>query len=52
MEKIFRTGDKVFETDLIQDWDDRIHPEDVEKVKMMEKEIEDSTRDFLRLNAG
>ncbi|MFZ1370807.1 MAG: PAS domain S-box protein, partial [Ferruginibacter sp.] len=47
--KIFRTGDKVFESDLIQDWDDRIHPEDVEKVKMMEKEIEDSTRDFFEV---
>ncbi len=47
--KIFRTGEKTFDSSMITDWDDRIHPEDVDKVKMVEKEILDSTRDFFEV---
>ena len=47
--KIFRTGDQIFESDLIQDWDDRIHPDDVEKVKQVEREIQNSTREYFEV---
>lgn len=47
--KIFRTGDKEIDNDLINDWDNKVHPEDQAKVKQIEQEILDSEKDFFEV---
>ncbi len=47
--KIFRTGDAAIENDDITDWDNRIHPEDLQKVQEVEAEIQKSERDFFEV---
>ncbi len=47
--KIFRTGDKEIESETIQDWDNRIHPDDFEAVKKIEREIPHSDKDFFEV---
>ena len=47
--KIFRTGDKEIETGTTDEWDERIHPEDREKVKLINDQIKDSEKDFFEV---
>ena len=47
--KIFRTCDKEVENEAINDWDNRIHPEDQEKVKEVQDEIQKSEKDFFEV---
>ncbi len=47
--KIFRTGDKEIENEDITDWDNRIHPEDQQKVLEVEAEIQKSEKDFFEV---
>lgn len=49
--KLLRTGDNETESDDIQNWDDRIHPDDKEKVKQITTQIltPESQKDFYEI---
>ena len=47
--KIFRIGNKEIENNTIDDWDSRIHPDDLEVVKQIEHEIQKSEKDFFEI---
>ncbi|MEP7319459.1 MAG: PAS domain S-box protein, partial [Panacibacter sp.] len=47
--KIFRTRDTAIENGLIDDWDNRIHPEDQETVKLVNDEIQKLEKDFFEV---
>jgi|GEM_PF-798127 len=47
--KIFRTGDNEIENEVIDDWDNRIHPEDRHTVKMVYDEIQKLEKDFFEV---
>lgn len=47
--KLFRTGDRDIKNELIEDWDKRIHPEDVLKVKQASEEMKNSAKDFFEV---
>ena len=47
--KIFGNWEKKSEVGLITDWNSRIHPEDLEKVKLVYEEIQKSTKDFFEV---
>jgi PAS domain S-box-containing protein len=47
--KIFRNGVKESEIGSTDDWDSRVHPEDVEKVKRSNEEIQDSVNDLFEV---
>ncbi|MBC7863015.1 MAG: PAS domain S-box protein, partial [Bacteroidia bacterium] len=47
--KIFGNGKKESEVGSINDWNSRIHPEDIEKVKLVNEEIQNSIKDFFEV---
>jgi len=47
--KLFRTGEAAIENETIDDWDNRVHPEDQEIVKQLEVEIQKSEKDFFEV---
>jgi PAS domain S-box-containing protein len=47
--KLFRTGDRDIENELIEDWDNRIHPDDEQVVKQVSKDIRESLKDFFEV---
>ncbi len=47
--KIFRTGNKKIDIELISDWNDRVHPEDRDKVKQVSGEVNSTKKDFFEV---
>ena len=47
--KIFRTVDEEIENISIDDWDSRIHPDDLDKVNEIQQEIQTSKKDFFEV---
>jgi PAS domain S-box-containing protein len=47
--KLFRTGEKEIETGSTEEWDNRIHPEDVGKLNRKVEEMHKAEKDFFEI---
>jgi len=47
--KIFRTSDDEIDAELLGDWNSRVHPEDMEKIKTVAEEIKKQAKDFFEI---
>ena len=47
--KIFRTGNKEVKNELIEDWDNKVHPDDKDMVNTVADEIQNPEKDFFEV---